>query len=115
MGLLLASRRRLDGEPVGRANGSSAASRSCATMAAVGLLCQSKRPFLRSGEPSCGEDAALSNSERVPDPVELDVEVEEEGAGRLDGVEVEANDVALDNPFVDEAGVLRKSAPKMSM
>lgn len=37
-------------------------------------------------------------------------------AGRLDGVEVEANDVALDNPLegvlVEELG--QKSVPKMS-
>ena len=104
-GLWLASRRRLDGEPVGRAKASSASLVSCATIAGVGLLCQSKRPFFLSGEPSWGEEAALSNSERV--------EVEEEEGRFLDGVEVEANEVALDRPL-EEDGVERKSVPKMS-
>ena len=69
------------------------------------MLCQSNLPFLRSGEPSWGDDAALSSNERV--------DVVEEGAGCLDGVEVEAKDVAR-LKVLEEDEVERKSVPKMS-
>lgn len=105
VGLWLASLRRFDGEPVGKAKLSSASFVSCATIAGVGLLCQSNLPFFLSGEPSWGDDAALSSNDRV--------EVDDEFEGRLDGVEVEANDVALLRLF-EEEGVERKSVPKMS-
>lgn len=111
--LWLSSLRRLEGDPVGRAKGSCVASLvSWATMAGVGLLCQSNRPFFLSGDPSWGEDAALSSRERV----EVDVVLEEEEA-RFVGVEVEAKEVTRDNPL-EEDGVVdeaRKSVPKMSM
>lgn len=93
-------------------------------MAGVGLLCQSNLPFLRSGEPSWGDEAALSSKDFVEvddeDGAAADADADVE-ALRLDGVDDEvANEVArektlLDDPEEDEAGEERKSVPKMSI